>query len=70
MGGVGAFLYYITHKMGAALNNELDPIMLVVAALGGVLFIISILGICGACHRKSMLLSGVRESTISYQMIL
>lgn len=59
LAGGGAYLYMVTHMMGAAVNDELAPIMIVLCAVGGALIFSALLGTIGVCKKKSMLLSGV-----------
>ena len=57
--GVGVYLYLQTVEIGTCINDEVAPLMIVLVAIGGVLLITALFGLCGVCKKRSFLLSGV-----------
>ena len=57
--GLGVFYYLQIVEIGTAVNDELAPLIIVLAVVGAVLFVTSMIGCCGLCAKQSYLLSGV-----------
>lgn len=53
-----AILFFYVHAMTKVTNDEVYPIVVVIIAIGIILILTSILGICGVCRKTSALLSG------------
>lgn len=62
--GVGVYLYLQTVQIGTCINDEVAPLMVVLVAVGGVLLITALLGLCGVCKKRSFLLSGFLAAMI------
>ena len=68
MVGVGIYLYLQIVEIGTVVNNELAPLVIVLIAVGGVLFLAALVGCCGACAKQSYLLSGVTHFILTSQL--
>jgi len=64
LAGIGIHLYLLTAEIGTSVNNELAPIMIILVAIGGVLFFTATIGLCGVCNKASVMLSGFLAAMI------
>lgn len=62
--GLGVFYYLQIVEIGTAVNDELAPLIIVLAVVGAVLFVTSMIGCCGLCAKQSYLLSGFLTALI------